>query len=314
MDNKNGMAKNIAEIRKFIEEKLENGYKKFIIFPYGDVGISVKLFLNSAYGIQETYILDNHLCQYNKNIHPLSYVANEKKRNEFAVLLSSTNPVIYKELNESLLTYFEPKQIAELESMKIWKEEFFHPLHTDIGKYSYGPICRDHNLIESIGSFCSFAFGVEAVFNHEKRFITTHPIIYAGQERENMEVPYSVYGDCFGEMYLKGLHPHKDVLKSKRSIIGNDVWLGRNVLITNGANIGNGVIAGAGSVITKDVPDYAIVVGAPARIIKFRYSPQQIEQLNKIKWWDWSDDEIRERFDDLYLPVDEFIAKYKNLS
>lgn len=194
------------------------------------------------------------------------------------------------------------------------KKEKKDVLHTDIGKYSYGPICRDHDLIESIGSFCSFAFGVEAVSNHEKRFITTHPIIYAGQERENKEVPYSVYEDGCSEIYLKGLHPHKDVLKSKRSLIGNDVWLGRNVLITNGANIGNGVIAGAGSVITKDVPDYAVVVGAPARIIKYRYSPQQIEQLNKIKWWDWSDDEIRERFDDLYLPVDEFIAKYKNLS
>lgn len=85
---------------------------------------------------------------------------------------------------------------------------------------------------------------------------------------------------------------------------------GKNVTVTNYANIGNGVIAGAGSVITKDVPDYAVVVGAPARIIRFRYSPSQIECLNKIAWWDWTDDEIRERYDDFYLPVDEFIKKY----
>lgn len=74
---------------------------------------------------------------------------------------------------------------------------------------------------------------------------------------------------------------------SGRSRIGNDVWLGRNVIVTNYANIGNGVIAGAGTIITKDVPDYAFVVGAPARIIRYRYSPEEIAALNKIAWWDW---------------------------
>jgi len=95
-----------------------------------------------------------------------------------------------------------------------------------------------------------------------------------------------------------------------RSRIGNDVWLGRNVIVTNYANIGNDAVAGAGTVITQDVPDYAIVVGAPARIIRYRYSPEEIQSLNKIAWWDWPDDDIRERYDDLYLPVKEFIRKY----
>ncbi|MBR6669381.1 MAG: CatB-related O-acetyltransferase, partial [Ruminococcus sp.] len=93
------------------------------------------------------------------------------------------------------------------------------------------------------------------------------------------------------------------VKKLKRSKIGNDVWFGKNVLITNGANIGNGVIAGAGAVITKDVPDYAIVGGVPARIIRYRYTPEQIEALNKIQWWNWSDDEIRERYDDFFISL-----------
>ncbi len=78
----------------------------------------------------------------------------------------------------------------------------------------------------------------------------------------------------------------------------------------NGANIGNGVIAGVGAVITRNVPDYAIVVGVPARIIRYRYLPEQIEALNKIAWWDWQDEVIRERYDDFYLPVEEFIKKY----
>ena len=99
-------------------------------------------------------------------------------------------------------------------------------------------------------------------------------------------------------------------MKNDKVVIGNDVWLARNVIITNGAKIGNGVIAAAGAVITKDVPDYAVVAGVPARVIRYRYNPEQIKALNKIAWWDWSDDEIRERFDDFYLPIDDFIKKY----
>ena len=88
------------------------------------------------------------------------------------------------------------------------------------------------------------------------------------------------------------------------------MWLGRNVLITNSSNIGNGVIAGAGAVITKDVPDYAVVAGVPARIIRYRYTQEEIEALNRIAWWNWSDEKIRENYDDFYLGVKEFIYKY----
>lgn len=109
------------------------------------------------------------------------------------------------------------------------------------------------------------------------------------------------------------MSPKGSAEKVRRIKIGNDVWLGKNVIITNGANIGNGVIAGAGSIITKDVPDYAVVVGAPARIIRYRYTAEQIESLNKIQWWNWSDEEIRERFNDFYLPIDEFIKKYDKI-
>ena len=111
--------------------------------------------------------------------------------------------------------------------------------------------------------------------------------------------------------YISGIKPKPLVKIRGRSVIGNDVWLGKNVIITNYANIGNGVIAGAGAVITKDVPDYAVVVGVPARIIRYRYSADQIAALNSIAWWNWTDDQIRERFDDFYLPIDEFISKYQ---
>lgn len=163
------------------------------------------------------------------------------------------------------------------------------------------------DYIESIASFCSFATGVCADGNHEMRYITTHPMIDAGQT-SYVEKDYLCFQDK--PWYFSGVHPRKNDRKHKRSMIGNDVWLGVNVVITNGADIGNGVIAGANAVITTDIPDYAVVGGVPARIIRYRYTETQSEQLNKIGWWNWTDEEIRGRFDDFYLPINEFIQKY----
>ncbi len=116
-------------------------------------------------------------------------------------------------------------------------------------------------------------------------FITTHPMMYAGYALSGMNFDYSE--NKYLPWYFEGVEPRPKMSKllNRRITIGNDVWLGRNVIITNGANIGNGVIAVAGAVITKDVPDYAIVAGVPTRIIRYRYTPEQIEKLNKIAWW-----------------------------
>lgn len=193
---------------------------------------------------------------------------------------------------------------------KKWYERVIDVCHTDIGKYSAGPICSNHPLIESIGAFCSFAEGVCVHGNHAMEYITTHPMLYKGSPNAPLEsqLPYEEYYDA--PWYFEGVRPKGTIKDEKRITIGNDVWLGRNVVVVNYSNIGNGVIAGAGAIITQDVPDYAIVVGVPARIIRYRYNPEQIAALNMIKWWDWSDEEIRERFDDFYLPIDEFIKKY----
>lgn len=286
----------ICQIKKCIEQKLDRGVQRFIIFPFGNVGMQVKEVLRNAYGINAEYILDNNLCKYNSDIKPFEFL-DSISCDKFCVILASTNPDIYGELKKEVQKYFTDENIAELPCMKDIKQD----TNTKIGKYSYGPLCWNHPYIESIGAFSSIAAGVDVVPNHSTQFITTHQIIPVD----------SVTKDKNAKWYFEGVRPHWDKIeRTKRIKIGNDVWLGRNVIITNYANIGNGVIAGAGSIITKDVPDYAVVVGAPARIIRFRYSPSEIESLNKIAWWDWTDDEIRERYDDFYLPVDEFIKKY----
>ena len=175
------------------------------------------------------------------------------------------------------------------------------------GKYSYGPLC-DHRYVESVGSFTSIAYGCCVVGNHAVDMLSTHDFLTAGCDDPAGEQNYERFKGK--PWYFEGITPHGKPTKRKKVKIGNDVWLGRNVLITNGADIGNGVIAGAGAVITKDVPDYAIVAGVPARIIRYRYSKRQIEALNQIQWWNWPDEKIRDNYEDFYLDVDEFIKKY----
>jgi acetyltransferase-like isoleucine patch superfamily enzyme len=71
----------------------------------------------------------------------------------------------------------------------------------------------------------------------------------------------------------------------KRTSVGNDVWIGNNVVIKSGVNIGDGVIVGAGSVVTKDIEPYAIFVGNPARLLKYRFDSEIIKELLELEWW-----------------------------
>ena len=283
--------------------------KKIIVFPCGDVGIQASNIMRNIFSVEPVYLIDNHKCKYTDNIHEISFLRGIDT-NEYVLLLSSTNPDIYYDLKKNALEYFSEDRIIELECMQSVCRPEYPKWKTEIGRHSYGPICCNHQWIKSIGSFCSFAKGVDFVENHEFRYVTTHPIIYKGKNTEGYEYPIKL--EEAEDWYLPGIEPKSEfVKKQRRATIGNDVWLGRNVIVTNSANIGNGVIAAAGAVITKDVPDYAVVAGVPARIIRYRYTPEQIEALNRIAWWNWTDDEIKERFDDFYLPIDEFIDKYK---
>ncbi len=78
------------------------------------------------------------------------------------------------------------------------------------------------------------------------------------------------------------------------TIIGSDAWICANALIVSGVTVGDGAIVAGGAVVTKDVPPYAVVGGSPARVISYRHTEEQREALLEIKWWDWSEDEVRE--------------------
>jgi acetyltransferase-like isoleucine patch superfamily enzyme len=91
--------------------------------------------------------------------------------------------------------------------------------------------------------------------------------------------------------------------------VGHDVWIGASVLVMNTIVICTGAIVGAGTILTKEVPPYAVVVGNPSRIVKYRFTEIQIEQLLKVGWWNWEDDKIREALP--YMKdINRFLERY----
>ncbi|GAA2082585.1 CatB-related O-acetyltransferase [Streptomyces albiaxialis] len=133
--------------------------------------------------------------------------------------------------------------------------------------YAYGP----ERLV--IGKYCALATGVL--------------FLMAGAEHPTMGVstyPFTMFGGRWAEDTL-------DLVTSMPSrgdtVVGNDVWLGRQVTVMPGVRIGDGAIVAAGSVVTADVPPYTIVGGNPARTIRQRFSDTEVELLLDAAWWDW---------------------------
>ncbi len=259
----------------------------------------MKKILNECYGIKEAYIIDNKLSKFNSNIKHVSYLREVNIEN-YTILLSTINMDLVPILIEELKKYTQNAHVINI----FFDEKDTTKQYTERGKYSYGPLCN-HVLVKKVGAFCSFAAGTDVVPNHAVKYISTH--LFLAIDKVTHPKGYENYKEK--EWYLPGVKPKAEI-GIKKSIIGNDVWIGKNVTIISGVNIGNGVIAGAGAVITRDVPDYAVVVGVPARIIKYRFSTAQIEKLNEIAWWNWSDEKIRKYHDDFYLSADDFINRH----
>ncbi len=140
-----------------------------------------------------------------------------------------------------------------------------------IGNYSYGipHIYKNTDTYKlKIGKFCSIAWDVDILVdvNHRSDWVSTYP---------------------FGE-YIKGIPKNSGHPAGKGDmVIGNDVWIGAHVVILPGVQIGDGAIIGAGSIVVKNVEDYEIVAGNPAKHLRYRFSPEQIKSLKSISWWNW---------------------------
>lgn len=151
----------------------------------------------------------------------------------------------------------------------------------DIGRYTWGHL-KVHNraagCVLRVGQFCSIAYGTQVILGGEHRtdFVTTY--------RFGSYPPFNQW-----------VAPHEASAVGRGDVtIGNDVWIGHEATILSGVTLGDGVVVGARTTVRSDAPPYAIVVGNPGRVAGFRFPPEQIEALLRIRWWDWDEERITE--------------------
>lgn len=152
--------------------------------------------------------------------------------------------------------------------------------HASIGAHSYIANNTDIENAE-IGKYCSIADHCRiGMSGHSLSYLSTSPIFT--QTINGLQ-------DCWID---KDVFEHKS--EEERVFLGNDVWVGSHVLINGGVTVGHGAVIGAGAVVVKDVPPYAIVGGVPAKVIRYRFSPEVIKKLLELQWWNLPDETLKE--------------------
>lgn len=164
-----------------------------------------------------------------------------------------------------------------------------------IGKHSHGFFAfadclgeSTKNYISSVGRYVSINKTAFMGGDHKMSVTTSHEVYRMAGIEDKMKLP------------------------KNRVAIGNDVWIGANTFINASKvkSIGDGAIIAAGAVVVTDVPPYAIMCGVPAKVKKYRFSEEEIEILQKVQWWNWSEEEIKENAE-LFLDEKSFFEKYR---
>ena len=131
----------------------------------------------------------------------------------------------------------------------------------------------------NVGKYCSI--GRECNFflhaNHRPDWVTTSSMLLGPVSKEISDMHFRLgHPSCKGDINIK-----------------NDVWIGANATVMSGVTINNGAVIAAGAIVAKDIPPYAIVVGNPGKIIKYRFTEEQIKDLLEMEWWNWGESKIR---------------------
>ena len=168
--------------------------------------------------------------------------------------------------------------------------------NSTVGDYSY--VCRGTRVIHAdIGKFCSIAGDtIIGMGTHSLDNISTSPIF---TENKN--------GTRHSWVNISVQNPYS------RVTVGNDVWIGIRAMIIGGVSIGDGAVIGAGSIVTKDVPPYAVVAGVPAKVIRYRFPQEQIDMLLINPWWNLPEEQMKAQIA-LFQGNDKIEDRIKKLS
>ena len=178
-----------------------------------------------------------------------------------------------------------------------------------IGRWTYfgkGIVSGCENgYIERIGHFTSINSSADIGVNHQLNMIFTSDDITHCLSAENKKL-------FENKVHTDPQHPYAH--GKNKITIGSDVYIGANAFINASkvTNIGDGAIIGSGAVVMENIPPYAVAVGVPAKIKRYRFPPEMIEILLRIEWWKWNEEEININFDALTSP-EIFFAKFGNL-
>lgn len=165
--------------------------------------------------------------------------------------------------------------------------------NSTFGDYTY---VREGAYIEDadIGKYsCIAPHVVIGAYNHDYKYVALHP--FFRNEAWQKIYKFKVYNN---------IHQEK-----KRTVIGNDVWIGVGAVVIGGVTVGNGAIVGAGAVVTRDVEPYSIVTGTPAKKNKYRFDAETIQKLEIIQWWNWDADKVQANLK-IFGNVAEFIRAH----
>jgi len=163
------------------------------------------------------------------------------------------------------------------------------------GDFSY--VVNDSEIIYTdVGKFCSIAA-------HTRINPGNHPVDRVAMNHFTYRSSAYGLGDDDPAFF--------DWRRASRCTLGHDVWIGHGAVVLPGVSLGNGAVAGAGAIVTKDVPAFAIVVGNPARLLRYRFAPDVIEVLERIGWWDWPHDQLRVAMADFRgMSAEAFCRRY----
>jgi len=168
---------------------------------------------------------------------------------------------------------------------------------TTMGDYSY--VVNDSSIIYcEIGKFCSIAA-------HTRINPGNHPL-------ERVALHHFTYRSKSYQLGPEDDHEFFEWRRSHKVTLGHDVWIGHGAVILPGVTIGTGAAVGAGAVVSKDVPDYAIVVGVPAKVLRYRFPDAIQKRLLKLAWWNWDREKLAVALPDFReLSVEQFLTKYE---